>query len=525
MPIDLRHGIITTYYQELSDAESPLFRRKIGVLMQEQGLPNSILNLEKAKSEYFRARADILLDGLTTSLFKPPIEHVVEGPPPAALAQSMTMPDSSTRQNLTLNSHVAVIAAVPSALNGIDLPVKQFMKQCELLIANNRENWNEDTAKDVRTIVRIFSGILTEHNVLTSSGIDQTHLAALRQHFNNILTRWGSSKRYVAMTTLQLRGATQRAVTLAERNKQPAPKVGLSSGTIRRHPGNLEQFLNHIVASGYALRAFTFKGIKPKKRSSATVRALTDKPEPEQIAPIFQLPVFTGCAGSVPNLMRIPGDQVYHSSLYFVPMLITYLGLRRAEAAGLAVADILQEDGIWAVKIRANAIRGVKNLQSTRSVPVPAELLRLGFIDYVDRLKELNHLSLFPELMSPSSKANPGDRFYKTFVPLMKAEKEVAEQLWDRTIHAFRHGFSNTLKQQGVELSIIEDITGHLGRTEGETRYTQIARLGLMQKAIDAYPIITDHLERQPIRLLPFVEASEPALWFRMRKQRASKRS
>ncbi len=220
-----------------------------------------------------------------------------------------------------------MIAPVISALPGIDLPVKQFMKQCELLIANNGENWNEDTTKDVRTIVRIFSSILTEHNVLTSSG-------NLRQHFNNILTRWGSIKRYVAMTTLQLREATQRAVTLAERNKQLAPKVGLSSGTIRRHLGNLEQFLNHIVASGYALRAFTFKGIKPKKRSSATVRALTDKPEREQIAPLFQLPVFTGCAGPFPNLMRIQGDQVYHSSL-----LITYLGLRRAEAAGLAVAD------------------------------------------------------------------------------------------------------------------------------------------------------------------------------------------
>ncbi|MFD2651111.1 tyrosine-type recombinase/integrase [Brucella rhizosphaerae] len=222
--------------------------------------------------------------------------------------------------------------------------------------------------------------------------------------------------------------------------------------------------------------------------------------------------------------MRIKGDEVYHSSLYFAPMLITYLGLRRAEAAGWAVADIVKEDGIWAIKIRANSIRGVKNLRSARSVPVPEELLRLGFIDYVYRLKELNHSSLFPELMSPSSKANPGDRFYKTFVPLMKAEREVAAQLWARTIHAFRHGFSNTLKQQGVEISTIEDITGHLGRTEGEMRYTQIARLGLMQKAIDAYPIITDHLERQPIRLLPFVEASEPAPWFKIRKQRASKR-
>lgn len=110
----------------------------------------------------------------------PEKHHPVSPPPPQP-------------QQVPLTEPVPVIAPAISALPGIDLPVKQFMKQCELLIANNRENWNEDTAKDVRTIVRIFSGILTEHNVLTSSGIDQTHLAALRQHFNNILTRWGSS--------------------------------------------------------------------------------------------------------------------------------------------------------------------------------------------------------------------------------------------------------------------------------------------------------------------------------------------
>ncbi|MBP0685604.1 hypothetical protein J8J21_21405, partial [Mycobacterium tuberculosis] len=87
-------------------------------------------------------------------------------------------------------------------------------------------------AKDVKTAVRIFCGILDEHNVLTSSAINQTHFAALRQHFNNILVRWGSSSRYVAMTTVQLREATEREVIRAQKLNLPEPQVGLSSGTI-----------------------------------------------------------------------------------------------------------------------------------------------------------------------------------------------------------------------------------------------------------------------------------------------------
>ncbi|MFC7067065.1 hypothetical protein [Brucella rhizosphaerae] len=211
VPNSLRQGIVTTYHQERVDAESSRFSTEIRALMEEHGLAYSILNLEKAKAEAFKARADVLLNTQERYLIEFPTEqvepNVVEALPSVTVADVPEKPhpiSHSHSQQVPLTEPVPVIAPAISALPGIDLPVRQFMKQCELLIANNRENWNEDTAKDVRTIVCIFSGILTEHHVLTSSGIDQTHLAALRQYFNNILTRWGSSNRYVAMTTLQL---------------------------------------------------------------------------------------------------------------------------------------------------------------------------------------------------------------------------------------------------------------------------------------------------------------------------------
>ncbi|NKC22407.1 hypothetical protein HED50_09370 [Ochrobactrum oryzae] len=119
----------------------------------------------------------------------------------------------------------------------------------------------------------------------------------------------------------------------------------------------------------------------------------------------------------------------------------------------------------------------------TRS-PVPDELIRLGFLDYAKRLKELGHRCLFPELVAPGRKNDTGDRFYKSFVPLLKAETGLGDQLWGRAIHALRHGFSDTLKQKGIEMSIIEDITGHLGRTEGDTRYTNIASLTVMKRQL-----------------------------------------
>lgn len=53
---------MTTYHQERIDAESPRFVTEMRALMEEHGLAYSILNLEKAKAEYFKARADVLLN-------------------------------------------------------------------------------------------------------------------------------------------------------------------------------------------------------------------------------------------------------------------------------------------------------------------------------------------------------------------------------------------------------------------------------------------------------------------------------
>ncbi|MGV2131217.1 MULTISPECIES: hypothetical protein [Rhizobium/Agrobacterium group] len=98
--------------------------------------------------------------------------------------------------------------------------------------------------------------------------------------------------------------------------------------------------------------------------------------------------------------------------------------------------------------LRTNGIRGLKNVQSKRLLPVPEELVRLGFIDYVQAIKQLGYEALFPDLFSDKTDNDPGDRFYDTFVPIMQGA--LGENMWDRAIHALRHGMADTLKQAGV---------------------------------------------------------------------------
>ena len=68
----------------------------------------------------------------------------------------------------------------------------------------------------------------------------------------------------------------------------------------------------------------------------------------------------------------------------------------------------------------------------------------------------MGHKILFLELFSPYLQKNdPGDRFYKDFIPI--AKKCMPGTLW-KPIHALRHGFADTLKQAGVSEGVIEDI-------------------------------------------------------------------
>lgn len=81
VPQSLYQGIVTTYRGEREDAETSRFTDELRTLMQEHGLAYSILNFEKAKAEYFKARADVLLSTEDRYL----IDYPDEQPEPARI--------------------------------------------------------------------------------------------------------------------------------------------------------------------------------------------------------------------------------------------------------------------------------------------------------------------------------------------------------------------------------------------------------------------------------------------------------
>ncbi|WP_367715651.1 DUF6538 domain-containing protein [Nitratireductor sp. GISD-1A_MAKvit] len=562
--------IAATFEQERKECRTAYFEGFLKSEMDAHGVRDTPLNRERATQQIMRAKADVLLgtpdrygplstDSDVAALFgeqtqpqRPAPEAALSPAPTAAntnqddapaiarpsleqmhvppaqapeSAPSANAPISTTpetvapqqRQHAPAPASEVIAPAVqtpPAPViddeKGVDLPLSQFMTECDALMKSNQHHWEDATAKDVKVAVTMLVGVLEEQGITHSSQMRQIHLGKLREHFDHILTNYGRSPRLRSLGTAALRAASAEAIrSHKEAGKEP-PKLGLGPTTIRKHLANINTYLTYIKGRGYHVPNLTMDGLRPRKPKLSDARRITDKPGPEQLRPMFDMPLFTGCKSATEQ--EVAGSHIFHSANYFLPMLMVYLGPRRNEVAGLAVKDIVKTGQGWAIDIRPNKLRSLKNASSARMLPVPDEVLRLNFIDYVEAIKALRYDALFPELFSKSRKTDPGDRFYKDFVPKLHQHLGDAER-WNRVLHALRHGFADTLKQALVHPSIISDIAGRLGSDETSMRYTNRAGLNVIKDALEKYPSITSHLEPQPIRVLPWVEAREASPW------------
>ncbi len=536
-------AIRANYRGELAMARSAAFESGMRRLIYQFEIDDTAANRERATSKMFEGRAAALLDiaerhelvdkslseftgggraivpiaGVQASdiraLEPDHVPGLVTRQPASTLTAIQEEPNIAY---LDLSSNPATTRALAPLPLKAELPVvavETFEEECEKLIANMGKEWEPATARDAMALVRMFKSVLIEHDVKHSGQITQYHIGLLRQHFNDIPTQWGKSARMREMSAPALRAEGGKLRKAAESSGQKAA-VGLSTATIRKHFGNLQHFLKHLKGHGFDITTWTFEGLRPRKEKTGEIRGKQYKPKPSDIAPIFSSPLYVGARGHLRGERRTAGHHVFHDSLYYLPILFTYLGPRRREFAGLHVNDIARDEHGYVIILRTNSIRRLKNIQSDRQLPMPDELVRLGFIEYVQTVKALGYEALFPDLFSDKTDNDPGDRFYDMFVPVM--QDALGEKMWKRAIHALRHGLADTLKQAGVSKDVIDDISGRL--TEGNetsTRYTNPAGLPLMRSSLKHYPIITSAIEAKPLQLLPWVENRQPPPWAR----------
>ena len=289
----------------------------------------------------------------------------------------------------------------------------------------------------------------------------------------------------------------------------PPEKVGLSPTTINRYMTQIGNIVDICKHAGYPFGDFEgVSGLRTKRRGD--VRNERGRFSNEEIRKIFSLPVWEGAAG--PDDRFVNGAEVLHDAAYWVPLLAIYIGARRAEMCGLLLSEIETDLELPCIRIEKNAIRKLKNEQSKRRVPIHPELIRLGFLRYVEELRTLGHELLFPELKAACPTTPMGDVFDDSWQKIRAAALPQAKEE-GKVLHSLRHWCNNEMKQAGVQAEIRKDILGHSNEGVNEGRYTDPARLRVMADALSTLPLHTTPLKAYSIQLIEAVltHAARPA--------------
>jgi integrase len=198
---------------------------------------------------------------------------------------------------------------------------------------------------------------------------------------------------------------------------------------------------------------------------------------------LFKTPIWAGCKSE--GRRSTPGSLVIRDEKFWLPLIAVFSGARQEEICQLHVEDIRQEEGVWLFDINPRPPRKLKNRSAVRLVPIHDELIRIGFLGYVDEQRKAGNARVFPNLNPGGADDRLGHGFTKWFT---RYRRDVGLYEAGKDFHSFRHSATTFLHQGRVSDSIVDRLTGHT--TPGETaRYTKSTDIAQLKAAIETIDV------------------------------------
>ncbi|WP_156029006.1 hypothetical protein [Sphingobium sp. DC-2] len=308
-----------------------------------------------------------------------------------------------------------------------------------------------------------------------------------------------------------------------------SPSDRRSNKTVNRDLSFMATVAKHLgktawkpKAAGAVIMDFGSVRVRIKTEDSTELRPPWTRAHMEIL---FASPLYLGGGGALHRLKTDgPLERVWHDSAFYAPLIWYYTSACREEICGLEVADIIANHRTPHIKIRDNLTRGrdgekagEKRIARRRDLPIHPELIRLGFLAYVEAIKKEGHVALFPELYPDGAEKRGGAFFYE------RAWRHMVDYIGERLplptndrgkgpdIHSIRALGASFYEVDGVNDNIRADIMGHARQGTNGKHYSKriqtegadvvlAERLTFMLKYI---PIVSEHISAAPIRLVP----------------------
>jgi len=163
------------------------------------------------------------------------------------------------------------------------------------------------------------------------------------------------------------------------------------------------------------------------------------------------------------NSLTLSGQ---HPENYWLPLLAYFTGLRIEELCQLRIEDIVQIEGLYCIHVCSEA-GSLKTINAELMVPIHNDLIKMGFIKYVNGLDKAKSIRLWQEL-----KVNTYGKFSSVYSKTFgKFKREIGIKDKQLTFHSFRHTFANELKQADVSEHLISQLIGYSNTSVTMSRY------------------------------------------------------
>jgi integrase len=138
---------------------------------------------------------------------------------------------------------------------------------------------------------------------------------------------------------------------------------------------------------------------------------------------------------------------------FWSPLLALFHGARSGELLQLRTVNVFERDGIVALRIEGV----VKNIHSFRIFPLHPELIRLGFLRYVEAIQKAGYERLFPDARIACD-GKYSTWFQKPFGNYLRRIGVKAGR--EQCFHTFRHCFNEGLRRADVPEEVRRVICG-----------------------------------------------------------------
>ncbi|NIJ21071.1 integrase [Sphingomonas naasensis] len=330
--------------------------------------------------------------------------------------------------------------------------------------------WENQSGLQARKTYELFEEVCGNRPL---SGYLRADAARFKEVLQHLPANYGKAAAYRGKTATEIIELTQ-----GDDNIQL-----LSGRTVQRHFSALSKLWVNAVDLGEAS-----ENIFEKFKFAASKRARDQRQmwESDQLQALFNTPIWRGCHSK--DRRSRPGQHVIRDERFWLPLVAVFSGMRQEEICQHLVEDIRQQDGIWLFDINARNGQQLKNSNAIRLVPIHKELIRIGFLDYVEQQRKAGHTMLFDQLERGGADGRFGHNYSKYFT---RYRRDVGLYQKSLDFHSLRHSATTFLQRGEVHPTVVDRLTAH--ETQGETaRYTKDFPLAQLKDAIDKIDIKVD---------------------------------